>query len=105
MQIGKLRHRIAIQEATVTQSDTGYAVKTWSTVTTVWGRIEPLSGREALIAQQISPELSHKVTLRYYPDLTPEHRIKFNDRYFDVNFIRNLEEKNRVIIVLCKEAV
>lgn len=52
MEAGKLRDRIELQRASVAIDSHGDQVKTWATLATVWGSVEPLSGREFLQASQ-----------------------------------------------------
>ena len=107
MRIGRLRHRVAIQaQAEPAAIDAaGETRPSWSTVTTVWASIDPAGGKELYAGQQVNAEVSHKVTIRYYSALTTAHRLLFGDRIFDINFIRNVEERNIYQELLCKEAL
>ena len=75
MHAGELRHRIQLQSYTLSQDAFGAPTKAWSTYATVWASVEPLSGREALIAQQANPELSHLVTIRYNSTVNAATRV------------------------------
>ena len=75
MHAGELRHRIQLQSCAVSQDAFGAPTKAWSTYATVWASVEPLSGREALIAQQANPELSHLVTIRYNSTVNAATRV------------------------------
>jgi len=107
MRIGKLRHRVAIQAKAepVPVDATGQSQPSWSTLTTVWASIEPAGGKEFYAGQQVNAEVSHKVTIRYYADLTTAHRLLFGSRIFDINYIRNVDERKVYQELLCKEAV
>lgn len=100
---GAMRYRIDIQSRTVSQDSYGQAVETWTTVAIRWGRIEPLSGRELWQAQQVRPDLTHKITMRYYAGLTPKERLKFGSRYFEVTSVLNIDEQKRYMVLLCTE--
>jgi len=41
--------------------------------------------------------------VRYFPGLTPKHRIKFGDRVFDILGINNVRELNIGLEILAKE--
>ena len=105
MDIGKLRHRIEIQNYTTTKDGIGHPVKTWATRDTVWAWIRPMSGREIMNAQQPVGEITHKVTIRYHATIVVTDRIKFGTRYFDINFIGNYDERNEFMEIMCKEKV
>jgi SPP1 family predicted phage head-tail adaptor len=107
MQIGKLRHKIEIQAKADPGAPDAYGevVEGWTTMLTVWGAINPASGKELYVAEQAQAEVSHVVTLRYCDCLTPRHRLKFGSRIFNVNFVRNMDERNTQQEVYCKEVV
>lgn len=100
-----MRERIEVQSRTTTQNAYGEPVATWSTLATVWARVEPLSGRELWQAAQVRPDVSHKVTMRHYPGLSPKHRLKLGSRIFNIDSVLNIEERERLHQVLCKEEV
>ena len=109
MRAGKLRHRVEIQASTPTQDATGQPIDSWATVTggTVWAAIEPISGREFVAAGSFQAEVSHFITLRWDSTitLTPRNRVKFGTRYFSIVSVRNVEERNRMWELGCKEVV
>ena len=103
MNIGTLRHRLAIQAETQTQGATGEVTSTYATATTVWGSISPLSGRELEQAKQISEEITYKAIIRYYSSLTSEYRISHDSRTFEIVNILNWEERDKYQTLMLKE--
>jgi SPP1 family predicted phage head-tail adaptor len=109
MRIGKLRHKIELQSYTTTPDAVGHPVKTWTTHSTVWAWVRPMSGREVMNSQQPVGEITHKVTIRYNDTIVVTNRIKFYDtkrkvtRYFDINFPGNYDERNVFMEIMCKE--
>ena len=87
---GELTHRLEIQQATETQNDHGETVETWATVAERWGSVEPLSGRELMEAQQVRPEITHRVRLRYYEGLTSSHRFKHGTRVYHIQSLLDM---------------
>ncbi len=79
MRAGKLRHRLAIQEPVETRDDHGGITRTWSTVATVWGSIETLTGRELYEAQQVEARATVRIRIRSYSGLSPLHRLVFTE--------------------------
>lgn len=102
MKIGQLRHRLEIQEKKSVKDEWGNQVSEWFTVATAWAAIEPIRGEEywAAGAQQ---ETIHRVTMRYVPGVTPKHRLLFGDRILEIESTLNLEERSRLLELLCKE--
>ncbi|SCY25308.1 phage head closure protein [Alkaliphilus peptidifermentans] len=105
MKIGKLRHRITIQEYQATRDSFGAEVKEWVDIKTVWASIEPLSGREYFSAKQINAEVTTKIRTRYLKGIHPKMRVLFNDRIFEILSVINVEEKKRELELMCKEEV
>jgi SPP1 family predicted phage head-tail adaptor len=105
MKIGKLRHRVRLQEYVISKDSFGAEVENWSDTATVWASIEPLSGREYFAAQQINAEVSTKITIRYRAGVKPTMRILFGGRIFEILSVINTEEKNRELILMCREVL
>lgn len=106
MQAGKLRHRVTIQRLVTgspTQNAGGEPDASWADVATVYASIEPLRGRELLVAQQINSEVTGTIRVRYRAGLTSADRIKFGTRYYDVLGITNPEERNRELLLQVRE--
>jgi SPP1 family predicted phage head-tail adaptor len=81
LRIGKLRHRVTIQQNTPTRNAHGEMVDTWADVTTVWGEVKQLDGRENFAAQQFDAKTTTLITIRSdsYPSLNPRMRFKWTD--------------------------
>jgi SPP1 family predicted phage head-tail adaptor len=105
MKIGPLRHKITIQQKVPSRDSYGAEVITWDDFLEAWASIEPLSGREYFLAQQMQAAVDHKITMRYQAGILPEMRVKWNDRIFDIKAILNTEERNIEVVLMCKEFV
>lgn len=93
---GELRHRIAIQSSNSTaSSDLGQPIDAWTTVATVWGAIEPLSGREAFYANQVQADASHRVIIRGNRTVTTRNRLVHEGRTFNIVSVMSDEERPR----------
>lgn len=103
--IGSLRHLVDIQSRTVSRDGYGAATVSWATVDTVAAKVEPLSGREAWQAQQVRPDVTHQVTIRYWEGLTPKHRFVHKGRILEIAWVNNLEERDRFHVCVCVEEV
>ena len=105
MQTGKLRHYVNLQSSEDVPNEFGEIEKNWTAFASVWASIDPLSGRELLQYQQMNAELSHKIVIRYNSSVNTRCRLVFGQRIFDINVVKNLEERNIEQELLCKEAV
>ena len=105
MNIGPKRHRVEIQARAVSRDEYGGIAATWETVATVWGEVIELSGRELWQAAQVRPDLTSRVTIRYYEGLTPKHRLIVDGRTLNIESVINPDGRRREHQLLCKEEV
>lgn len=107
MQAGRLRHKLVIQQNTQTRSATGEALDSWSTLTTVWGGIQPASGRELIRGDQQVGEISHIITIRKNTSVSEVHRISWaspeGTRIFDIKAVIRPREVQHYIELACVE--
>lgn len=102
---GTLRHRVELHSVTETADEYGQAVPSWSVFATVSARVSPGQGREFVLAKQVNAELTHEVEIRYRSGLTTSNRVIHKTRTLEIVSIVNPEERNRNMILLCKELV
>jgi SPP1 family predicted phage head-tail adaptor len=105
VRIGKLRHRITIEEAIETQDADGSVLKNWSIFATAQASIEPISGREYFAAQSTQADLTHRINLRYVAGLKPKMRVKFGRRIFDILSVITIDERTRELQLMCRESI
>lgn len=107
MRAGTLRHRVTIQQKSVTRDSYGAEVVTWTDLDTVWAAVEPLSGREYLAALQTQAEVTTRIRLRYRSDLVvePEMRVTWDGHTYDVLAAIETQARRREVQLMCREAV
>jgi SPP1 family predicted phage head-tail adaptor len=105
MKIGKLRHRITIEQVTETQDTDGSVVETWAVFATIQASIEPISGREYFAAQSTQADVTHRIRLRYLSGVTPKMRVNYSSRIFDILSVINVNERNRELQLMCRESI
>ena len=103
--IGSMRHRVHIQRRTTSQDDFGGFDQNWQTEAERWGELSPLSGREFWNAQQVQSNVTHRVRLRYFEGLSTQHRLRIDDRDFEVSSVVNLDGRKRIHDVMVIEVV
>ena len=109
IEIGQLRHSFTIEQRSTTQDELGQQSTTWTPVATgVRAKIEPISGKEQIQAQQRQAEVTHKITIRHRaifddPQAAALYRIIFKGRKLNINVCTNLEERNIYTELICTE--
>ena len=105
MRAGELNKRIIIQENTPTQDSNGEFVDTWTPYLTCWAAVEPLSGNRLWQARQANAEVDGVVRIRYRSGIEPTMRIKFGDRYLNIQSIIQPKEDREELHLLYTEAL
>ena len=103
MQAGKLRHLLTLQQATDVLNARGEPIPAWANVTTLWGEITPLSGREGLQAQQMYASATHRIRIRYRAGVVPKMRFLKGTREFEIDVVLNVDERNRELVCFATE--
>lgn len=102
---GELRHVVTVQSQAATLGDRGQKTAAWTSQTPqARAKIETLSGREGENARQLYASASLQVTMRYWPGLTPQHRLLFGSRVLEIGHVDNLEQRDEWHVVLCSES-
>lgn len=103
MNIGKLRHRVTLQQQINDQNDYGASVTQWQDVATVWAEIKPISGREYFSAQQVQSEVSTLIWIRYRTGIEPTMRVIHKGKHYEIVSALNYQGVNKSLQLMCKD--
>jgi len=85
---GVLRHRIDIEQLTITQDSSGDAVRSWSALhSSVPASIEPLSARDFIAASAVQSQIVARITIRYRSGLNASMRLNHNGTIYNISGI------------------
>jgi len=75
---------------------------------TVWGRVESITGRDTLAAQQFDSDTTHKITIRYRDGILSKQQVYFRGpgsrpRAFQILYVLNPDERNKMLFLMCSE--
>lgn len=107
---GLRNRRLVIESKGSTQGVYGEPTGTWTTLATVWAHIKPLQGRELQAAQQMAPEVTHRIAIPYSSTLADPvamatRRASYGGRVFNIHTVMNPNERNRELIILASEGL
>lgn len=103
---GDFNRRITIQQhSSSTPDGFGQASQTWSDLLSCWARIEPLSGRELVLAQAQNAEVTHLVEIFYRPTVTAAMRVVYQGRIFNVLSVIDPDMAHVSLELLCSEGL
>lgn len=108
MQAGKLRHLLTVEADTETRGPSGSVIHNPGSVVRVWGEITPLSGNESWATERPQADVTHRIRLRSgglvtRELLTPQHRLRYGERKFEILSILDTSEVGAELIVQAKE--
>src|SRR5512146_1635699 len=103
MRVGDLRHRVTLQYETRTADGMGGYASVWNDAAQVWAAIWPVSATETLQSAQQIGTITHRIRLRYRPDLKSTWRVKFGTRCFAIVSAINRNEQGVMWELVCRE--
>lgn len=103
MDIGRTNKRITFCRYLETENELKQLQQQLKPFRTVWASVEPKSGREYLEAGKERPELTYVITVRYQKDISEDMFIRYQERLFAIQSVRNIREANEMLEILCTE--
>lgn len=101
---GALRDTVTIEKNTGTsRGSMGSNVPSWVTHGTRRCALRTLTGREAFIGDTLQARVDHEIEFRYLAGVTPAMRAVVGTRTFDIHSINNVENRNKVLILIVEE--
>ncbi len=109
MSAGKFQHRLELQAPVQVQDPaTGEVTNDWQVVGTVWARIEPIRGKEALVGEQILSDMNTRITIRWSPlaeTLTSAHRGVHQNTIFNFVSIAHIRLERREVEIMARSGL
>lgn len=95
--VGVLRERIVLESVSEARSSTGHPVQTWSTLATVWAKLEyvPVFSDERNMTDRKTAEQTVVFTIRYRTDITINEKVRilYNSQYYDITAVAVMPDK------------
>lgn len=109
MRAGQLHHRVAFDAPVDSQDEAGGVTTGWSvTPIVVWGAVEPLTGRELLLAGELASSMDTRIRVRWSPALaamTPKWRAREGGRTYDVVSVADVRTAHREIEIMARSGL
>jgi SPP1 family predicted phage head-tail adaptor len=100
---GLLRCELMLQQASLSPDGMGGFTESWTTVATIFGRLEPVSARSVFGADQRLETLTHHITIRQRDDVSSGMRFVLQDRIFEIITVRDPDETGRYLVCETRE--
>ncbi len=105
MRAGELKERLELQAPYRSLNSIGELIDTFTTKDTVWGAIEPLTGKRLFEAKQANADVTGIIRIRYRTGIKPTWRFIQHDRIFRIVSIINPKEDKTELHILYKEGL
>ncbi len=104
---GKYRRKVIIQQPTLSEpsADTGERLKTFTKLGDAWAEVSELGTREVWRAQQVNPEITTVITIRWRTDITitSAMRIKYGTRILNLAGPPIGDDRQKELVMRCVE--
>lgn len=101
--IGEARQRVELEAKVLTPDGGGGYTETWESYASVWGMLEPQSGREPVEAGRPESRATHRLTIRRRTDVSANHRAAIGARLFAILAILDAGSQSLWMTLLCEE--
>lgn len=85
---GALNRRLVLEEPVETADGAGGFSRSYEAVATLWASVEPVSAREQMVADGAGVTVTHRIVIRFSPDVTAQHRFRDGARVFRIVALR-----------------
>jgi SPP1 family predicted phage head-tail adaptor len=100
---GDLRTQLALEQMTPVPDGAGGFGESWSGIATLFAKLEPVAARERFGADQALEEVTHRVTVRFRPDVASGMRLTWGTRRFLVLTVHDPDETGRYLVLRTRE--
>jgi SPP1 family predicted phage head-tail adaptor len=100
----RLRHNVSIMKPVRTRTDLGESLEdSWLKIADCPAAVTPVSVADRMRADQPVSDITHRIRLWWFEGLTHTHRLVMDGRTFEIKGILNLDERNKVMELMCTE--
>ena len=101
---GRFRHRVEFRRRTSAATSAGGRTFTYTTYARRKVEVKPITARDFWNADSARAEITHTVSMRPLSGITPEDRIVWGARTFDIiGQARDIEERRKLMVLTVKE--
>jgi SPP1 family predicted phage head-tail adaptor len=88
MKVGRLRHRITIEERVTTQDSDGAIEEAWLPIgQPISADIKPMSGRELIAAAAVQSKVNTRIVIRYRPGIKAAQRAVHRSTIYNIEAV------------------
>jgi SPP1 family predicted phage head-tail adaptor len=101
--IADLDQCMSLEQAVDTPDDIGGVARVWAHVDDVWAKVTTVSGFENYAGQREESVFTHRVVIRWRPDVTGAMRLRDGARIFAIHAAHDWDTRRRFLLLQCEE--
>jgi SPP1 family predicted phage head-tail adaptor len=101
--IADLDRRLSLEQPVDTPDDIGGVARVWAHVDNLWAQVTTASGSEVFAGQREESVLTHRVLIRWRPDVTGAMRLRDGARIFAIHAAHDWDTQRRFLLLQCEE--
>lgn len=101
--VAGLRHRLALQRPVDIPDAIGGFERQWETVSLLWAAIETTGAQSRFEAARSEARITHRITIRWRPDVSSSMRLVGNDGVFDIIAAHDADGRRAFMACYCEQ--
>lgn len=101
--IGDLDQRLSLEQPLDTPDDIGGVTRAWTLVDNIWAQVKPAAGAENFVGAREESAITHRVLIRWRPDVTGAMRLRLGARVFAIHAALDWDTRRRFLLLQCEE--
>ena len=101
--IGRMRYSMELQSPTATRDAGGGVTESYTTLNKIFADIKPITTAERYRQGKVQDTVTHEITIRHRSDIDTNYRLVYKQRNFNIKGIRNIDERDRFMVLVCTE--
>ncbi len=98
---GELNRRLVLEAPVESPDGAGGVTRAYAPAMTVWAKVEPVSARNAVVADAPGATITHRITIRQYAAVTTRHRFVEGSTVYRIVSLR--EDGSRRFLIIGAE--
>lgn len=106
IEVGEMQTKVVYQTETSAVDSVGQPIKTWTDVFACWAAVRPLSAKELYYGQSTRSETTHRIAIRWRPEVSAKGRFVIANarrRVFKIFSVINTDERREELVILAAE--
>jgi SPP1 family predicted phage head-tail adaptor len=85
---GQMNRRLTLEAPVESADGSGGVTRSFSAVATLWAQVTPVAADESVEAGALGATITHRIGIRFSPDVTLRHRFRDGARIFRIVAMR-----------------